>query len=92
MKTADAAKWADVIMIVIPDTLQAAVYKKDIAPYLEKGDALMFSHFSGYEIFKLKFECKNKDILPVLKHGAKKHAEEHFDWEKNKQPILEMLK
>ena len=35
MSTADAAKWANVIMILIPDELQADMYKKDIEPNLE---------------------------------------------------------
>ena len=35
---------------------------KEFSEILKKysNDALMFSHFSGYEIFKLKFECKNR--------------------------------
>ncbi len=44
MTTADAAQWADVIMILLPDELQADVYKKDIAPYLDKGKSLAFAH------------------------------------------------
>jgi ketol-acid reductoisomerase len=43
-----AAKEADIIQILIQDHLQADVYKKDIAPHLEKGDALAFSH--GFNI------------------------------------------
>ena len=43
-----AAKEADIIQILIQDHLQADVYKKDIAPNLEKGDALAFSH--GFNI------------------------------------------
>jgi ketol-acid reductoisomerase len=45
---ADAAKWADVIMILIPDTTQAEVYKRDIEPHLSKGKTLMFAH--GFNI------------------------------------------
>ena len=48
LPTAEAAKWANVIMILIPDELQAAVYKKDIAPNLEENDTLMFAH--GFNI------------------------------------------
>ncbi len=48
MTTAEAAKWANMIMILIPDELQASVYKTDIAPYLEEGDTLMFAH--GFNI------------------------------------------
>ncbi|HEY1262852.1 MAG TPA: ketol-acid reductoisomerase [Terriglobales bacterium] len=45
---AEAAKWADVIMILIPDTTQAEVYKRDIEPNLSKGKTLMFAH--GFNI------------------------------------------
>ncbi len=41
---AEAAKQADVIMILINDEKQAAMYKKDIEPNLEAGNMLMFAH------------------------------------------------
>ncbi|MBR5597464.1 MAG: ketol-acid reductoisomerase [Lachnospiraceae bacterium] len=41
---AEAAKKADVIMILINDEKQAAMYKKDIEPNLEAGNMLMFAH------------------------------------------------
>jgi ketol-acid reductoisomerase len=48
MSVADAAKWADVIMILAPDTAQPAIYKNDIEPYLGPGKTLMFAH--GFNI------------------------------------------
>ena len=42
--TAEAAKRADIIMILINDEKQAAMYKKDIAPNLKAGDTLAFAH------------------------------------------------
>jgi ketol-acid reductoisomerase len=45
---ADAAAWADVIMILIPDTAQPEVYKRDIAPHLSPRKTLMFAH--GFNI------------------------------------------
>ena len=45
---AEAAKWADIIMILINDELQADMYKKDIEPNLNEGDMLMFAH--GFNI------------------------------------------
>ena len=45
---AEAAKWADIIMILINDELQADMYKKDIEPNLNEGDLLMFAH--GFNI------------------------------------------
>ncbi len=41
---AEAAKQADIIMILINDEKQAAMYKRDIAPNLEAGNMLMFAH------------------------------------------------
>jgi ketol-acid reductoisomerase len=45
---AEAAKKADIIMILINDEKQAAMYQKDIAPNLEAGNMLMFAH--GFSI------------------------------------------
>jgi ketol-acid reductoisomerase len=47
----DAAAWADVIMILVPDTAQPAVYTRDIAPHLTAGKTLMFAHG-----FNIRFE------------------------------------
>ncbi|MDO4610085.1 ketol-acid reductoisomerase [Corynebacterium sp.] len=41
---ADAVAWADVIMVLVPDTTQAKVYEEDIAPNLKDGDVLLFGH------------------------------------------------
>src|SRR6202522_2801886 len=48
LSVADAAKWADVIMILAPDTSQAAIYNEQIAPHMGKGKTLMFAH--GFNI------------------------------------------
>ena len=50
--TAEAAKQADIIMILINDEKQAAMYKKDIEPNLKSGDMLMFAHG-----FNIHFGC-----------------------------------
>ncbi|MGJ0120628.1 ketol-acid reductoisomerase [Williamsia sp. MIQD14] len=44
MTAAEAAKWADVIMLLAPDTSQAKIFTDDIAPNLSDGDALFFGH------------------------------------------------
>ncbi|WP_018023710.1 ketol-acid reductoisomerase [Corynebacterium ulceribovis] len=41
---ADAAAWADIIMLLAPDTSQASIYENDIKPNLKDGDALFFGH------------------------------------------------
>ncbi|MCX7444596.1 ketol-acid reductoisomerase [Corynebacterium sp. P7003] len=41
---AEAAKWADVIMLLAPDTSQAQIFTEEIAPNLVAGNALFFGH------------------------------------------------
>jgi ketol-acid reductoisomerase len=45
---ADAVRDADVVMILVPDTVQKSVYDAEIAPYLRPGKLLMFAH--GFNI------------------------------------------
>jgi ketol-acid reductoisomerase len=44
----DVAKQADVIMMLVPDHLQAEIYREQIAPYMAPGNTLMFAH--GFNI------------------------------------------
>ncbi len=48
LTTADAAKAADLVMVLIPDEKQRAAYEQDIRPALSRGKALAFSH--GFNI------------------------------------------
>jgi ketol-acid reductoisomerase len=48
LSVADAAQQGDFIMILIPDTKQAEIYAREIAPHLQPGDTLMFAH--GFNI------------------------------------------
>ena len=61
---AEAAKQADIIMILINDELQAKLYKEDIEPNLEEGNMLMFAHG-----FNIHFGCikppKNVDVTMI---------------------------
>jgi ketol-acid reductoisomerase len=45
---AEASAWADVIMVLVPDTTQASLYRDAIAPNLSDGNTLMFAH--GFNI------------------------------------------
>ena len=45
---AEAAAWADVVMVLVPDTAQAKLYASDVAPALAPGKTLMFAH--GFNI------------------------------------------
>ena len=68
MTSADAAKAADVIMILINDEAQADMYSQDIAPNLEAGNALMFAH--GFNIhFKQIVPPANVDVLMIAPKG-----------------------
>ena len=44
LTAAEAAAWADVIMVLAPDTSQAQIFTEDIEPNLKDGDALFFGH------------------------------------------------
>ena len=60
----DAAKEADVIMILAPDTAQPAIYEEHIAPNLEAGNMLMFAH--GFNIRYGTIEPpKNVDVTMI---------------------------
>src|SRR3954454_15543750 len=44
LETAEAAKAADTMMILVPDHIQGPLYESDIAPHLTPGKTLMFAH------------------------------------------------
>jgi ketol-acid reductoisomerase len=68
LDTAEAAKAADIIMILIPDELQADVYKESIEPYLEEGNILAFAH--GFNIhFNQIVPPENVDVVMVAPKG-----------------------
>src|ERR1700678_1664000 len=68
LSVADAASEADVIMILLPDTEQAAVYESEIAPHLAAGDALFFAH--GFNIrFGLISPPADVDVAMVAPKG-----------------------
>jgi len=68
VSTAEAVRRADVIMVALPDTKQAAAYEKDIAPNLSKGKTLLFSH--GFSIhFKTVVPPKDVNVIMVAPKG-----------------------
>jgi ketol-acid reductoisomerase len=77
MSVADAAKWADVIMLLIPDTRQAKVYENEIKPGLTAGKMLMFAHG-----FNIRFNCivppKDVDVTMVAPKGPGHRVREVF--------------
>ncbi len=68
MDVADAAKWADVMMMVTPDELQADIYKQSLHANMKQGAALMFAH--GFNVhFRLIEPRADLDILMVAPKG-----------------------
>ena len=68
MEVAEAAKWADVVMMLTPDELQGEIYANDIAPNLKQGAALLFAH--GLNIhFNLIEPRKDLDVAMVAPKG-----------------------
>ncbi len=68
MTVAEATKKADILMILIPDDKQKAMYEKDIEPHLSKGMALAWSH--GFNIhFGQIAPPKDVDIFMIAPKG-----------------------
>lgn len=66
--TAQAAKLADIIMILTPDHLQPDIYKQSIADNLQAGNTLMFAH--GFSIhFNQIIPPKDVDVIMVAPKG-----------------------
>ena len=64
METGAACAEADVIMVLVPDTKQAAIYKEAIEPHLHDGKTLMFGH--GFNIrFGQIVPPKNVDVSMI---------------------------
>ena len=63
-----AAEWADVIMVLTPDELQAKLYTDDLAKHMKQGAALAFAH--GLNIhFKLIEPRSDLDVFMVAPKG-----------------------
>jgi ketol-acid reductoisomerase len=74
---ADAAQWADVIMMLVPDTSAPASYEADIAPHLTPGKTLMFAHG-----FNIRFETikppEGVDVSMVAPKGPGHRVRETY--------------
>jgi len=68
LSVAEASKKADIVQVLIPDELQARVYRESIGPNLKKGAALGFSH--GFNIhFRQILPPKDVDVFMVAPKG-----------------------
>ncbi|MFZ0634245.1 MAG: ketol-acid reductoisomerase [Candidatus Acidiferrales bacterium] len=73
----DAAAWADVIMILAPDTSQPAIYEKEIAPHLSAGKMLMFAH--GFNVRYGTIDLpKNIDVTMIAPKAPGHRVREVF--------------
>src|SRR5215471_1926688 len=73
----EAAKAANVIMILVPDHIQADLYKKEIAPHMSEGKTLMFAH--GFNIhFKQIAPPANVDVTMVAPKAPGHRVRELF--------------
>ncbi len=68
MDVAAAAKWADVMMMLTPDELQADIYREHLADHMKQGAALMFAH--GLNIhFNLIEPRADLDVMMIAPKG-----------------------
>ena len=68
MTPAEAARWANVVMLLVPDQHMGDLYMTDIAPNLDRDDALLFAH--GFNIhFAAIAPPGDVDVLMVAPKG-----------------------
>ena len=77
LSVADACKKADIIHILIPDMIQAKVYKEEIAPNLSEGNALSFSHAAAI-YWKWIDAPDNVDVIMVAPKGPGSKVRETY--------------
>jgi len=77
LTVAEASAWADVIMMLIPDTKQKAVYDAEVLPHLSAGKMLMFAH--GFNIhFKWIVPPTNVDVTMIAPKAPGHRVREVF--------------
>jgi ketol-acid reductoisomerase len=65
---AEAARWANVVMLLVPDEVMAQLYEEHVAPNLDENDALMFAH--GFNIhYGAITPPEDVDVLMVAPKG-----------------------
>src|SRR5690606_24492114 len=68
ISVAEAAGWADVLMMLTPDELEADIYKKDIEPNIRDGAAIAFAH--GLNVHFALIEPKQTvDVIMIAPKG-----------------------
>ena len=68
MEIPEAAKAADIVMMLVPDELAADIYNEQVAPYMKEGDVLCFAH--GFNIhFNFIKPAKDIDVIMIAPKG-----------------------
>jgi ketol-acid reductoisomerase len=67
-ETAEAAKQADIVMILMPDQIQADVYERDVRPHMKAGNALAFAHGFNIHFNQIK-PSPDVDVFMVAPKG-----------------------
>ena len=68
LETAEAAKEADIVMVLVPDEMASDIYKDEIAPHLTKGKYLAFGH--GFNIhFKFIQAPQDVNVFMIAPKG-----------------------
>ncbi len=77
LPVADAVKKADIVMVLIPDTVQKDIYESEIEPNLEPGNSLMFAH--GFNIhFERIMPKADTDVFMIAPKGPGHLVREEF--------------
>jgi ketol-acid reductoisomerase len=74
---ADATKQADIVMVLVPDTMQAQVYNESIGPNLKPGSMLMFAHGFNIHFGEIKPPA-NVDVTMVAPKAPGHRVREVF--------------
>ncbi len=77
LQVSDAVKKADIVMVLIPDTVQKDIYEREIEPSLEPGNSLMFAH--GFNIhFDRILPKADTDVFMIAPKGPGHLVREEF--------------
>ena len=72
MEVAEAAKWADLVMMLTPDELQGDIYREHLQDNMKKGAALVFAH--GLNVhFNLLDPRPDLDVLMIAPERPRPH-------------------
>ena len=77
MSISDATKAGDIIYVLIPDMVQAKVYKEEIGPNLSEGNALSFSHAAAIH-WKWIEAPNNVDVIMIAPKGPGSKVRETY--------------